>query len=387
MLAGITDRVLQIEGYLDSCRFEMLETLRQLVEIESPSDDPEGVNRVGDLLAEPLKGLGFAVRRLPQSNYGAHLLADRDAPGMKRVLFYGHMDTVFPTGKSWPYIIKDGRAYGPGVSDMKGGLISLIYAFKALAITGGIPISARVLFNSEEEIGSPTSMPLIPELVQHVDYGCVLEPAEPDGSLILHRKGIGKFAITIRGKSSHAGQQPELGINANRELAYQILAAEGLADPAKGTTVNAGKIEGGTAPYIISDWAQAQVDVRVCDQAEQARMLAAMKRLEHGNQVQGTCIEVTGGFHRPPMLEIPGSEKLVEAMQLAAGYCRQKVLFGGGGAASDGNNLAAAGIPVIDGLGPVGGRAHSSDEYMEVQSFFDRTTLLATFLIVLGSEE
>lgn len=383
-MTDLKDRMLHIENYLREHRGEMLGRLKELVEIESPSDYPEGVNRVGEKMAGWLAPLGFAVNKICQQRYGDHILAEREEPGKPRVLFVGHMDTVFPLGKGWPFCIEGERAYGPGVSDMKAGLVSLVYAFKALLATGTAPVSARVLLNTDEEIGSPTSMGLIPGLAQGVDFGCVLEPAEPDGRVIIRRKGIGKFLITVRGRSAHAGQQPELGINANRELAYQILAAEDLADHDKGTTVNAGRIEGGMAPYIISDWAQAQIDVRVNDEAEQARVEGDMRRLEQAGRVTGTQIEVSGGFHRPPMLPLPGTYRLIDAIEAAAKGCNQQVTFGNGGAASDGNNLAAIGVPVVDGMGPAGGRAHSADEYLDVESFYQRTILLASFLTVLG---
>jgi len=364
----------------------MLDALKQLVDMESPSDHIQGVNRVGCFLMERFSGLGFQTRTIPQAAYGDHIRAEFDQPGKPRILFYGHMDTVFPLGSGWPFAIDAGRAYGPGVSDMKSGLLSLVFAFQALAATGTLPVSARVLFNSDEEIGSPTSMPLIPDLIRDVDYGCVLEPAEPDGTVLIRRKGIGKFLLTVTGRAAHAGQQPELGINANRELAYLVLDAEDLADPAKGTTVNAGRIEGGTAAYIISDWARAIVDVRVWDKPEQARIEKALADLKGSNRVAGTSIDVSGSFHRPPMVPLPKTEDLTGALQTAAALCGQSIQFGGGGAASDGNNLVAAGIPTIDGMGPIGGRAHSRDEYLEIESFFDRTLLLAAFLTVIGSQ-
>jgi glutamate carboxypeptidase len=269
---------------------------------------------------------------------------------------------------------------------MKSGLLTLIFALEALKETGGIPLSVRAFFNSDEEPGSPDSKAHIPDLIKGIDYACVMEPAEPDGTIIIRRKGIGRYYLKVRGKAAHSGQQPESGINANRELAHLIIAAEDLANIEVGTTIIAGKFIGGTASHIVSDYAYAEIDARVWDINELERIDKGMSALEDSNQVIGTKIEVSGGFHRPPMFQLPGAHILQEAFTTAAEINNFDIKFGGSGAASDGNNLAAAGVPTIDGLGPVGGRAHSGDEYMEIPSFSERTILLATFLAEIADK-
>lgn len=373
-----------LSSYIDGRRREMLDQLQRLVEIESPTDYRDGVNRVGDILAGELAALGMKVTRLPESDYGDHIVGDLERPGTVRVLLMGHMDTVYPVGTGWPFRVEGDRAYGPGVIDMKSGCLCAIYALKALQATVGIPVSVRVLFNSDEEPGSPRSREQLPALAAGIDYGFILEPAEPDGAIVLRRKGVGIFDLRVTGRAAHAGQEPEKGINANRELAHQIIAAEELADPGAGTTVNAGRIEGGTAPYVVSDSARARIDVRVATIEEQKRIERAMAELPARTRVPGARVEVTGGFHRPPMVELPGTEHMVKAISAAGALIGKPVRFGASGAASDGNTLVAAGVPTVDGMGPVGGRAHSRDEYLEIESFYDKTLLLALTLLHLA---
>ncbi len=380
-------RIQRIREHVNASRDDMLDLLRQAVNIESPTEYGAGVNELGDLLAGQLARLGLRVQRVPETDYGNHVLAEIDVPDSPRILFFGHIDTVYSRGTGRPFAIDGARAYGAGVIDMKSGLLALIFALRALQATGGIPISIRTFYNSDEEPGSPRSIPRIPELIRGVDYGCVLEPAEPDGAVLTSRKGIGRFALTVTGRAAHAGQEPETGINANRELAFQVIAAEDLADPARGTTINAGRIEGGTLAYVISERATASIDARVWDPEEQLRIEQGMVRLEQANRVLGTRITVVGSFHRPPMIKLPGTERLMRAVSSAAELLGLPIHFGDSGAASDGNSLVAAGLPTLDGMGPVGGRAHSPDEYMELDSFFERTALLAGFLVMMGTQE
>jgi glutamate carboxypeptidase len=385
MTATLAARAAAVRAHVDARRGEMLALLGRLVETESYTEDRAGVNAVGALLAQRLAALGLAVRRLPETNYGDHLVAEADCPGAPRVMLVGHLDTVFPTGTGWGFRVEGDRAYGPGVVDMKAGLVAALYALAALRATGPLPVAVRVFLNSEEEPGSPRSRHLIPDLARGVDYALDLELAEADGAVVVARKGVGIFTLTVTGRAAHAGQEPEQGINANRELAYLVLAAEDLAAWDAGTTVNAGRIEGGTVPYAISAWAQARIDVRVRDTAEQARLEQALAALARANRVPGTTIAVEGSFHRPPMVELAGAGALRAAVEAAAAACGQRVRFAPSGAASDANNLVAAGVPTLDGLGGIGGRAHSPDEYLELPSLYDRAVLLATTLVALGT--
>lgn len=378
-------RIQAIQQYINSQRQQMLQMLNTLVEIESPTGHVRGLNQIGGILSAGLCEAGFSPRRVKQTGVGDHILAETSVPGKPRLILYGHMDTVFPLGTGRPFEISGSRAYGSGVIHMKGGLVALIYALQALHVTGGIPLSVRTLFNSDEETGSQSSLQLMPSLIKDVDYGCVMQPAEIDGSILTTRKGIGKFELNVEGRAAHAGQQPESGIDANAELAHQVIAALNLANPDRGTTVNAGQLEGGNFAYVVSDHARAVFDVRVCDQPELERIEKEMAALSNFHQVAGTKITITGRFHRPPMVELPGTNTLVSAVHAAAGCLDIPVKFRRGGGASDANNLVAAGIPTIDGMGPVGGRAHSHDEYLEIESLFERTALVAGFMLCLAN--
>jgi glutamate carboxypeptidase len=375
-----TEPVRALRECVESYRHDMLSLLERVVNIESPTDHPAGVNQVGAVFGEALTDLGLAVRTLPSADFGDHLVAEGGAPGGVHVLLMGHMDTVYPLGTGWPYSQSGERAFGPGVVDMKSGDVALVFALKALRDTGGIPVSVRVVLNSDEEPGSPESRGLLPDLVDGIDWAFVLEPSEPDGTIVRERKGVGIFRFAIHGRAAHAGQEPEKGLSANRALAQLVLAAEGLADPVAGTTVNAGRIAGGTAPYVIPEFAEADVDVRVPSVEERARMEAALRGLVVTGDDTRPEVTLTGGFHRPPMPQLPRTAELVAAISAAAATAGQRVRFGRSGAASDGNDLVSLGIPTIDGIGPIGGRAHSTSEYLELPSFSERTLLLALTL-------
>lgn len=367
-------------------RPEMLAFLRRLVEIESPSESLGGVRRVGDVLADELSDLGLTVRREPAEGFADHVVADGGPPGAPRALFVGHMDTVFPVGTGWGFSTRDGRAYGPGVIDMKSGNCVALYALKILKTLSGLPLAVRVLFNSDEEQGSPQTRALIPEICRDVDFAFVMEPAEANGDIITRRKGAGVFTAEVRGRAAHAGKQPESGINANLQLAHLILAAESLARPDLGTTVNTGFVSGGAAAAVVAEHARADFDVRVPDANEQCRIEEELPGLAHrAPEVAGAEIDVHGFFHRPPMWQEDATKKLTDALEAAARACGGTAQFGTSGAVSDGNLTAAAGVPTIDGMGPVGGREHSSDEYMELESYFERTAWLAVALRSLAA--
>lgn len=370
----------QIQEYIHANRQEMLDLLKRLVEIESYSGSKEGVNNIVHTLLPELEKIGLKPEIIPGKEYGDHIYAHNDAAVSPRLLFMGHMDTVYPNGTGWPFTIENGKAFGPGVLDMKGGIVILIYALKALQASGSMPFSTNILFNSDEEPGSHESRLLLPKYARNIDYAFVLEPAETGGLIVTERKGVGIFNLSVTGKAAHAGQEPEKGINANRELAHQIIAIENLANPEEGTTVNAGWMQGGTAPYVISEQAEARIDVRVKTLEERERIEDEIDECAHVHHVKGTTINVSGGFHRPPMVCLPGAKILIDSVRYASDVIRQEIGFSMSGAASDANNLVDMNIPTIDGMGPVGGRAHSRDEYIELESLFERTILLAITL-------
>lgn len=380
----IKQRCAAINVYIHAQKAAMLDDLKQIVEINSPSEYAEGNTSVGDFLEELMTDLNINIKRIENGDFGKNLYAESIGTEKPTIFFCGHTDTVFPLGTEWPFSVEGGRAYGPGVIDMKSGLVTVIYALKALKETGEMPISMKIFFNTDEEEGSPESRQLIPELINGVDFAYILEPAEPDGKVIIRRKGIAKFEVFVTGLAAHAGKSPETGINANLELAHQVIEVEKLACKQTGTTMNAGVLEGGTSAFIIPESAHAIVESRVLTFDEQYRVEKGMHALTGNNFVKGTDIKVSGGFHRPPLLELPNTKYLKDALIMAAEKMDLSISFGISGAASDGNNISALGIPVIDGMGPVGGREHSHDEYLEIESLYERTQLLACSLLHLS---
>ena len=377
-------------AYVDARQEEMFDFLSRLVRMESPSQEKQCVDAVIDLLETAYRNLGFKTERLPRDQYGNHLIANLLGGDGPRVLFVGHADTVFPLGTltTMPLRREDNRLLGPGVEDMKGGLVVMLYAIRALLGLRGSPKgSLRVVVNSDEEPGSPTSRDLWPDLCKDVDWTFILEPARPDGGLVLRRKGVGIFHLTVKGRSAHAGAEPEKGASAIRVLAKKILDLEALADLKVGTTVNTGVIQGGTHPYVVPAEAKASIDIRVPTLAERERVLAGMKAIVERGDLPGTQASLEGKFHRPPMEPAPGIERLQRIVEEEARTVNLQIRWALTGGASDGNNISAAGVPTVDGMGPVGGSAHSPDEYMDIPSLYQKTVLLASVLDRLVGRE
>lgn len=378
----------QLVAFLRAREQSYWDLLARLVNIESPTEYKEGVDRIGDELALLWQGLGFSEMRLTETAYGDHRVLDRDGEhGRPRFLLVGHMDTVFGLGSAWPFRIDpDGRAYGPGAVDMKGGLVMMLAAVEALdvALAGKGRPSLRVLLNSDEEPGSPRSRELLPKIVAGCDAAFVLEPSEPDGAIVIERKGVGIFQIAFKGKSAHAGQEPELGLDANEALARALLEAKKLAAPELGTTLNPGVISGGSVPYAIAERSQLVLDVRVLTSDEMQRVQQGLTDIAERPHVDGVTAELTGSFHRPPMVRLPGAQAIIDCYAEAAAELGMASQMGISGAASDANSIVALGIPCLDGLGPIGGRAHSTEEYLECASLVPRTAILSSTLARLS---
>jgi glutamate carboxypeptidase len=291
------------------------------------------------------------------------------------------MDTVHPIGmlKRMPFREIDGHIVGPGVEDMKGGIVVALAALSALVEMHQAPARpVTTLFTSDEEIGSPASRPLIEALARQSALVLVLEPAMPDGAIKTWRKGVGDFIVKVRGRAAHAGSDHQLGRNAIEELARQILVIQKLTDYNQGTTLNVGVIRGGTATNVVPEEAVAEVDLRIMQPSESERILTALHALKP--VLEGTTIEVSGELNRPPM---PSNEMMKatfeKARKLATGIGLNLRASGTGGA-SDANFVAPLGIPVLDGLGAVGDGGHSEREFILKQSLPERAELLAAIL-------
>jgi len=349
----------------------MLADLAALVEVESPSLQLDAIERSAGAVAALIeRRLGSPADLVP-SAAGPHV--HWRGGGEPRVLLVGHHDTVFPLGTlaARPFTRRDGRVTGPGVFDMKGGIVLAVHAVASLAGREGV----ELLVTADEEVGSAASRALIEARAQACGSVLVLEPAADGGALKTGRKGTGTFEVTVHGRSAHAGLEPEKGVNALLEAARQVLAIAALADPTRGTTVTPTVARAGTADNVVPAEATIRVDVRVTELDEAARIEAAMAALAPVDPAAG--LEVGGGVNRPPMPEAATAALFAVAREVAVGAglpVPDGTAVGGG---SDGNFTAALGVPTLDGLGVIGGGAHSDDEFALVDSLVDRATLLA----------
>lgn len=358
----------------------MLDLLKRLVEAESPSHDKSAVDRVGTIVADECRRLGATVEIHEQVAAGNQVVA-RWGAGPGNILLLAHMDTVFPIGTlgKMPFYEKGGKIFGPGTSDMKGGIVVGLSAIAAMQKTGSMPPHPiTALFTSDEEIGSRASQVLIETLAKQSILVLVLEPGLPDGSIKTWRKGVGEFTITVHGRAAHAGADHEKGRNAIEELAHQVIAIQKLTDYSLGTTLNIGMIRGGTATNVVPEEAIAEVDLRVLQPGEAERILAALQSLQP--ILEGTTIQVTGGLEHPPMPYDETMKKTYEKAKTIAKKMGMELKASGTGGASDGNQVATLGIPVLDGLGPAGDGYHSEREFIFKNSLQERVDLLVALL-------
>jgi len=363
---------------------EMLDSLRELTLLESPSLEKQPADRCCGFLANQWMLRGALVEILKQKQRGDHLrvvwpASASRSPGQFLVL--GHYDTVYPTGtlSRMPFRIASGRAFGPGTFDMKAGIVQALFALEALR-QSKIPFRKRIVFlwTSDEEIGSESSRTRIETDARQSDAVFVVEPSlGPRGLVKTSRKGVGEAQLIVHGRASHAGLAPEEGINAIHELAAQIARIERWNDLRHGVTINADRIEGGSRTNVIADHAKATLDLRAWRLPD---MRALEKRFHALKPIhRGAKLEIHGGFDRPPMERKYSAALFTRAKSLAKqmGFSLGETAAGGG---SDGNFTAALGIPTLDGLGAVGDGAHSAHEHVLVKTMPQRAALLAALL-------
>jgi glutamate carboxypeptidase len=359
--------------------------LKLLVETESPSHDKPAVDRVGVIVAEEARKLGGQVEVIPNNETGNHILVQfvpiqPSSPSLHpSILLLCHIDTVFPLGTlpRMPYREADGKIFGPGVLDMKAGIVIALAAIKD-AQKHGLNGPVTLFCTSDEEIGSHTSRGHIERLAKESALVLVFESALVDGSLKTWRKGVGEFHVKVKGRAAHAGGDHEKGRNAIEEMAHQVIAIQKLTDYSKQTTLNVGVIQGGTVPNVVPEKCTAQVDVRVMQPGEWERLEAEMKKLTPA--LDGTSIEVVGELNRPPM---PFDETMKGAFEKAKGIAATigiELKAGGTGGASDANFVAPLGVPVLDGLGAIGEGYHSEREYIFADSLEQRVKLVSALL-------
>ncbi|MCY3698765.1 MAG: M20 family metallopeptidase [Gemmatimonadetes bacterium] len=367
-----------VSGRMADLRDEFVDFISQLVLEESPSTDPEAQRGIRAILTETLTDLGLEVEHIPGRASGGHLLARSPGTADGPQLLVGHMDTVWPIGtlREMPVRVTDDRLSGPGAFDMKTGLAIGVFALRALRDLGlDAGVAPAFFINSDEEIGSPESEPLIRDLAHGASRAFVLEPAlGPGGRLKTRRKGIGQYRVEVAGRSSHAGLAPEEGASAILELAHAIRRIDRLADPGTGTTMNVGAIEGGSRSNVVAAYASCEVDVRVWTAAEADRIREGMLGLEP--TVPGTRIQVTEVARRGPLERTPRNVALWERALRVADEIGLELEEGSAGGGSDGN-LTSQYTATLDGLGAVGDGAHARHEFVWIDRAVERVALLA----------
>ena len=362
----------------------MVELLRELVEHESGTYDKADVDRLGHFLRERLDTLGFQTEQLAQERLGDHIVGRRPSRNGKQIVLVGHFDTVFSHGTlaERPWRVENGRAYGPGVYDMKGGIAIMLTALDVLRASGSAfwsETGVTVFFNSDEEILSPTSAGPIDAIARECQTACILEPARPGGEYTFVRKGAGKFFLRITGRAAHAGGQPELGRSAALELAHKTLALHALNDPSTGTTVNVGVMRAGERSNIICPEAYAEIDLRALDPEAMESAIEAMRQVAASTTVPDTTAEFWGDPYFPPLPRKPVNERLFALMREVAaevGFEARDIVSGGG---SDGNHTGQI-VPTIDGMGIGGDGAHTEREFAVLDTLTERAQALALFL-------
>jgi glutamate carboxypeptidase len=351
---------------------DAVELLRRLVELESPTGDPERIGHIGRFLAAELEGLGARV-----TPRGLHLTADLGPSDGPPLVLVAHMDTVWPAGTlpAMPFRVESGYAWGPGALDMKAGIVTGLEALRSI---GEPPQPVRVLITADEEIGSPTGRPLVEEIARGARAVLVLEPPVKDGTITTSRSGLARYQLHIRGRAAHAGNGSRAGVSAVEELAHQITAVHVLGDPARGIRTNVGQVGGGTGDNVVAGEAWARIDARAWTVEGQRSVEDSLRSLRP--HLDGAVLTLTGGITRPPMVQTGAGTELVRSAIAIAADAGIKLDENASPGGSDGNFAAAVGTPVIDGLGPTGSGAHALDERVSLESIKERTGLLAALL-------
>jgi glutamate carboxypeptidase len=366
--------------YFEQRRDQMVDTIRRLVEIESPSDNKQAVDRISAFVAEEFAAVGGRAQFHRVADFGNHLQVDFEGETQQKpVLLLGHYDTVYPTGSlaTMPCRVGNGRLWGPGVLDMKSGIALMLYALEGLqALQGRLPRPVTVLLVSDEEIGSNTSRHLTESLAKQSSAVLVLEPSYgPKGAVKTARKGVGEYLLKVTGVASHSGLDFEKGQSAIVEMAQQIGAISKLVDLKRGLTLNVGLVQGGTRVNVVAAEATASLDVRIARMKDAAGIDRKLRSLRPFNR---KCkVEVTGGINRPPLERNSGVAMLYSRASVIAKELGWKLTEAAVGGGSDGNFTAGLGIPTLDGLGGVGDGAHALHEFIVVSELPRRAALLA----------
>ncbi|WP_052667010.1 M20 family metallopeptidase [Nitriliruptor alkaliphilus] len=371
-----------------SSRERWLALLEDLVNTDSAPDDHAGISANYDRLVPVVEGLGFTVEMLASEGAPDVMLARRlgARAGAPRVLMLGHVDTVFPPGTAAarPFRVAGSRAFGPGVADMKGGLVVILAALSRLIEDGAAAPDVTLLFNGDEESGSLASRPLIEEAATGQDVALVFEAARRSGAIVSSRRGVARYRLHVTGRAAHSGSNPDAGANALEALAHTIIDIQDIGRRIDHASVTVVLAEGGSRPNIVPAAASVDVDVRFDDEAADHAVASALTALSGDGRVPGTAIRLTRYGGRPafgrPFPDLLGAYTHAGR---SLGVDIEAVAAGG---VSDANLTAALGVPTLDGLGPIGGHAHTDDEFIEVASLFERAAVCAHLLTELGAQ-
>ena len=357
----------------------MLNQLKTVVEMETPTSEKISVDKLGLYFQKLLLDLGGKVDVYNNESTGNHILATFGS-GPKTILLLHHMDTVFPLGTiaDMPYRQDDEKTYGPGVLDMKGGIIISYFALSFLLKSGQLNNKVQFLISSDEEAGSQTSEQLIVDLAKNADLVLVLESGLVNGALKNWRKGVGDYTLEVFGRAAHAGGAHQEGINAIEEMAHQIGRIQNMTNYDLGTTLNVGTIHGGTVPNVVPEYCKVEIDFRVLRTDEAERVDLALRSLKP--VLAGTEIVISGALNRPPMPFNEIMEKTFLKAQQIARTIGVELIPGGSGGGSDGNFIAPLGIPLLDGMGAYGEGLHSNREYIYTKSISERAELVAAII-------
>lgn len=377
----------QVLSFFEAHSEEMLDFTRWLVEQESMSREAEATQRIAENLGEKLALIGATVDLINDRRYGSTLLARFDCSGNtpqseeKQLLLVGHLDTVWPMGtlSARPFKIEDGRAFGPGIFDMKAGVMLATFAMRAIRELGRTTRRAvTLLMTCDEETGSVFSRGVIDDEARNTHAALVLEPPIPGGTVKTARKGVGEFELIIHGRPAHAGNDLRAGVSAITELAHQVLAINKLNDFERGTTLNVGVARGGVLSNVVAAEARAFIDMRFQNVEDGQRITEAMLNLRP--VIDGARIEVRGGINRPPLVRTSETGQLFEHARRLASEIGLDLKEGSVGGGSDGNFIAAHGVPVLDGLGVDGAGAHAEHEHIIISDIPRRAALLTRLI-------
>jgi glutamate carboxypeptidase len=366
-----------------------VDALREMVNVDCGSYTPEGVNLIADLCRVRFEAGGWTVERRShrpadgEPQLGDLVVGRRRGTGGARILMIGHTDTVFDPGtaSARPFAIEGDRATGPGVSDMKGGLLTGFFAVDVLREAGFDGFgSITYVCNPDEEIGSPWSRQMILEEAARADVAFVLEGARENGDVVSARKGVSDYTIEVLGRAAHAGVEPERGRSAVLEAARKIVALHELNGRWPGVTVNAGVVHGGTRSNVVAERCVIEVDVRSPEESTLAEAEAAVEAVAASHTVPDIEVRVRGGKWHRPMEKREGGARLAAIAADVAGDLGFELRDAATGGASDANTTSSAGVPTLDGLGPVGGDDHGPNEWIDVTSVVPRIALLAGIL-------